>query len=99
LIFYLPAAFAAFVYLPTDKLTMIVGRVAMVMGILAVLVYGAGLFMQWKNEASAVKPGVETLCGIVFGGLGGGVLRMIFGGLLGVRRGEYKKNAVDEKSF
>ena len=99
LVFYLPAAFAAMVCLPTDKLTMIVGRVAMITGIFTALVYGAGLITQWIHGETGIKPGVETAGAIVFGVMGGVVLRKIFGVLLRERRNDYEKNAMDEKSF
>lgn len=90
-IFYLPAAFAAMTYLPTDKLTKIVALVAAGLGIFSAVVYGAGLITQYLQAENEYRPGFATLLAVLFGVVGGIILRGLFSALLGERRRNFKK--------
>lgn len=92
-LFYFPASFAVLTALPTDKLTRIVCRVAMAAGIIATIIYGAGMIVQYlTSKDSALQPNLETLLAVATGLAAGLFFRGIFHVALSTRRAEFQKN-------
>lgn len=79
LLFYWPAAFALLTYLPTNALTRTVARVAMMMGVLAVLTYVAGLvWLAARGESTGYAPDWVTAFAVVCGAGAGWATRALF---------------------
>lgn len=79
LYYYFPAAFALFTAMPTDGLTKTVARIAQVAGILALLVFGAGLTSEvLEGRHPVIQPGIQTACAVAAGLAGALLARVLF---------------------
>lgn len=97
-LYWLPVFFALFTMLPTDKLTYAVGSVARLTGGFVLIlcgVFGAFGVMQGDEGLMGRWFQASLMC---FGGMAGALmLRVIFGGLMGDARENYKKNASENE--